>query len=125
MIRLKEINLKNIWFFNQGWFRYWVYYKGPEWLLRKHIREQIDVRIASMDRECYNSGSCKICGCATTALQMSDKACEKPCYPAMLNKYLWNNWIKKKKIQYCAETKRFWLLKDGKFRDLINYTNNT
>lgn len=43
----------------------------------------------------YN-GSCKICGCDTTALQMADKACPKPCYPPMMNR---ENWMMYKMIQ--------------------------
>lgn len=57
--------------------------------MRLHIHEQIDQRIKWMDRECYNEGSCKMCGCQTTHLQMSNKACDKPCYPSMMNKRQW------------------------------------
>ena len=42
-----------------------------------------------MDTECYEQGSCKICHCDTTALQMANKACGKPCYPKMMNKADW------------------------------------
>ncbi len=42
-----------------------------------------------MDEECYEMGSCKICGCETTALQMCSKSCNKPCYPPMMNKKQW------------------------------------
>jgi phospholipase C len=42
-----------------------------------------------MDKECYENGSCKICGCATTALQMADKQCDKPCYPKMMSRSIW------------------------------------
>ena len=44
-----------------------------------------------MDQECYNAGECKICGCQTTALQMADKACDKPCYPEMLSRKNWKS----------------------------------
>ena len=44
-----------------------------------------------MDKKCYNDGTCKLCGCITTALQMCNKPCDKPCYPVMMNKRLWNN----------------------------------
>ncbi len=62
-------------------------------MIRDHIKEQIDYRIEVMDRDCYNQGSCIICGCSTTALQMADKACDKPCYPPMMKK---KEWIKEK-----------------------------
>jgi hypothetical protein len=42
-----------------------------------------------MDKECYNNGQCKLCGCETTALQMANKGCDKPCYPAMLDESDW------------------------------------
>lgn len=61
--------------------------------MRKHIREQIDWRIEVMDKECYNAGSCKMCGCETTALQMANKACDKPCYPKMMTQWEWD-WYK-------------------------------
>ena len=93
MYTIKKIwkNRKNIIPFFQGWYRYKIYYSsGPlRFLMRSHIRSQIDVRIESMDRECYNSGACKKCGCATTALQMANKSCEGFCYPPMLNKSNW------------------------------------
>jgi len=58
--------------------------------MRKHIREQIEFRIYIMDHECYEQGSCKLCGCPTTKLQMANKACDKPCYPEMYSKKEWN-----------------------------------
>jgi len=42
-----------------------------------------------MNRECYTSGQCVKCGCATTALQMCDRACEGNCYPPMLDSQQW------------------------------------
>jgi len=44
-----------------------------------------------MNRVCYDRGSCIVCGCMTTQLQMSDKACEGNCYPKMFNKREWKN----------------------------------
>ena len=91
-IRLKDVTLKNIWFFNQGWYRYRLYYSSRPavyMLMRIHIREQIEARINSMDRQCYCDGQCKECGCTTTALQMADKPCDGNCYPTMLGKEIW------------------------------------
>lgn len=42
-----------------------------------------------MDPECYVKGQCKMCGCTTTALQMANKSCPKPCYPKMMNRKQW------------------------------------
>lgn len=82
----------------QGYYRYTLYYsKNFKWLIRKHIFEQIVWRISVMDIECYEKGSCKICGCDTTALQMADKQCGKPCYPNMMNK---KEWLKFKQNNY-------------------------
>lgn len=89
-----KLNLKNIIAYVQGWIRFYLYYHPRlKFLIRKHIREQIDFRIKYMDKECYENGSCKLCGCATTALQMANKSCDKPCYPPILNKKDWYNFI--------------------------------
>jgi hypothetical protein len=85
-----KINAKNIRAWFEGTYRYFLYYSPTwGWLMRNHIREQIDWRISIMDRDCFNQGSCKLCGCATTALQMANKACDKPCYPTMYNEREW------------------------------------
>lgn len=74
----------------RGNYRYAIYYsKHFKWLMRPHIKEQIDYRIVVMDSECYNNGSCKICGCATTNLQMANKACEGDCYLPLLDRKNW------------------------------------
>ena len=73
----------------QGTIRYKLFYSNFKGLIRKHIREQIEFRIMVMDKECYNNGSCTICGCTTTALQMANKPCDKPCYPKMYCKRAW------------------------------------
>lgn len=82
----KILNVKH---FIVGWLRYHLYYSRFYWLIRKHIREQIDVRINSMDEECYLTGSCVKCGCATTALQMASKSCEGYCYPVLVSRKRW------------------------------------
>lgn len=85
-----KVNLSNICAYIQGNFRYYCYYHGFQWLMRRHILEQIRARILSMDQECYKAGQCKLCGCSTTALQMANKTCEGLCYPSMLNKTTWS-----------------------------------
>lgn len=67
---------------------YYKYCMFLENLLPKHIRQQIEIRILS-SLPCILEGQCKICKCSTPALQMADKACAKPCYPAMLSKKDW------------------------------------
>lgn len=88
----------NIFAYFQGYYRYNLYYSNHfKWLIRKHILEQIIWRISVMDIDCYSKGSCKMCGCDTTALQMANKQCSKPCYPDMMNK---KKWLKFKKNNY-------------------------
>lgn len=88
-IKINNISIKNIFYYLQGNFRYKLYYNGFRYLIRTHILEQIDLRIRLMDRECYYNGSCKMCGCGTTELQMCNKACEGKCYLPMMNKKEW------------------------------------
>lgn len=86
----KNSKISNIFAFIQGYSRYHAYYsKYFKWLISKYIFEQIQYRISVMDIECYEKGSCKICGCDTTALQMANKACPKPCYPPMMSRQEW------------------------------------
>lgn len=89
-----KINLKNIISYIQGNIRYHIYYSNYKFLLRNHIKEQIEYRINSMNRICYDQGSCIKCGCVTTALQMANKECEGNCYPKMFSKKTWNDWKK-------------------------------
>lgn len=92
--------LSDIFAYLQGYWRFHLYYsKQFKWLIRTHIREQITWRIYVMDVDCYINGSCKICGCDTTALQMADKQCGKPCYPKMMGKMEWEKYKIKNNIQ--------------------------
>lgn len=81
--------ISDIFAYLQGYYRYHLYYSNFKWLIRNHILEQIQWRISVMDIECFKRGSCKLCGCDTTALQMANKQCGKPCYPKMMNKKDW------------------------------------
>lgn len=90
--RKEDITLKNIIAFIEGNLRYRIYYSTNPFirsLMRKHIREQIEARIRSMNMECYNKGYCIVCGCKTTALQMAHKACDGDCYPPMVGRKTW------------------------------------
>lgn len=83
--------LSDVWYYIQGHLRYYTYYNGPKFFMRKHIREQIDFRISIMNPTCYYQGSCIHCGCDTTMLQMANKQCDGKEYPRMMNKKAWNN----------------------------------
>lgn len=85
------MTLPNIYHYILGHYRYKLYYsRFFKWLIRRHIREQIGYRLRSMDKQCYQQGTCKLCGCQTTQLQMANKACDKPCYPIMLDSFDWH-----------------------------------
>jgi hypothetical protein len=109
-----KIKLKDVLYYLQGNVRYQIFYSNFAWLLRAHVRQQITVRINSMDQECYDTGSCKECGCNTTHLQCCDKACEANCYPAMLNEIQWAHLIAGK-YWFDPKTKIIWGLRDNKF----------
>jgi len=121
---MEKYSLKNVWAYLQGNFRYKLYYsksyigkKLKNVLISKHILEQIDTRISSMDKECYEGGQCKICGCKTTALQMANKSCDKPCYPVMLSKEQWN-FLKEGGTIYDKVTDKFWTIKKFQFKEV-------
>lgn len=104
--------LKNVRAYFIGHFRHKLYYSKFKFLLNKHIVEQFEFRLKSMNKACYNQGSCVECGCMTTALQMADKACDGDCYPPFLNKLAWlafnegntvvdekgDRWLKRKEL---------------------------
>lgn len=94
----KKIVIKDIVAYLQGNIRYKLYYSTFRFLILKHIREQITHRIRVMDGLCYSQGSCKMCGCMTTHLQMANKSCDKPCYPKMMNKKNWQSYKNKNTI---------------------------
>ena len=87
----------------RGNFRYNLFFGRFYFLIREHIFEQIQYRIKVMDQECYNSGSCKICGCNTPHLQMANKTCEGKCYPVMMNKKQWKDFKSKNNIKYVGK----------------------
>lgn len=113
-----KVNLKNIYAYIQGNIRYKLYYSKYRFVRRlipTHIYDQINCRISTMDKQCFINGSCKLCGCKTTHLQMANKACDKPCYPTMLSVKKWNN-IKNSKTVFCKETNKHWVLDKNKFK---------
>lgn len=151
---MKNINLKNIIAYIQGWTRYYMYYRlyhFDRWIIKRvtdnpftggrdftikekiyyqysnfiydllpfYIRQQIEIRIKS-SLDCVLATVCKICKCDTPALQMANKACDKPCYPAMMNKKDWEEFYGNgehtpRKWYYCKETKLEWSIFDNKF----------
>lgn len=113
LTKIRQFNPENIIAYIQGNLRYKFFYSNFAFLIRPHIREQIEVRINSMDPICYGNGECKICGCQTTHLQMANKACDKPCYPRMLTRSEW--WLLKR-TKCLTVDRKLWRYKDGKFK---------
>jgi hypothetical protein len=110
---MAKITFKNVVAFIQGKIRYKLYYSPTfSFLIRRHIREQIDMRISVMDKTCYTSGSCVLCGCTTTALQMANKPCDKPCYPGMMTSIQWKS-FKKGMPFVIGDTNNVWVYVNG------------
>lgn len=105
-------SVSDVWHYLLGNYRYFLYYSSYKNLIRLHILEQIEFRVKNMDKECFNAGECKLCGCQTTALQMCNKACDKPCYPSMMNKKEWEIF------------KRGGIFVDGEYRWMLDTKNN-
>lgn len=96
-----EVNKENVISYFVGNFRYKLYYsKYFKWLIRNHIKKQIEFRINVMDTKCYLKGSCKLCGCNTTALQMAKKSCDKPCYPPLVGKKVYKKMYEQHEAYY-------------------------
>ena len=112
---MEQINYKNVKAYIQGNFRYKLYYSKFQWLIPKHILEQIHCRIDSMKVECLNNGSCVMCGCQTTHLQMANKTCAGDCYPDMLSK---KQWCFLKKSKMIVLNKVLWKFKHNKFEKI-------
>lgn len=88
-----KINIKDILAYVTGNFRHSLYYTKLNFLIPKHIRKQIEIRLNSMNPKCYSEGACLKCGCVTPALQMANKPCEGMCYPKMVNKHFFKAWM--------------------------------
>lgn len=113
-----KINLKNIFAYIQGNIRYKIYYKYKflKFLVPDYIWEQIEIRINSIDRECYNNGACKMCGCSVTALQFANKQCDKPCYPYMLSKKEFKKLLYSKNSSYVDTHRNMWYIENNQFK---------
>lgn len=60
-----------------------------------------------MDHECYNQGSCKVCGCTTTNLQMTNHSCGGVCYPQIVDAAKWKE-FKNHGVIHDPENKVIW-----------------
>lgn len=104
--------MKKVFYYLQGNIRTFLYYTWGgklKFLLPLHICEQYEYRMNSIDRKCFMEGQCKICKCSVPELQMSDKPCEKPCYPLFMSKKTWEQ-AKKHGFILMKETGRLWVV---------------
>ena len=118
MVNFKEyFKIKNYFYFIQGTLRYHIYYKYKflKSLVPNYIWLQIETRILSMDTTCFSYGVCKLCGCTTTKLQFSDKPCNKPCYPKMLDEKTFNGLYHYKRRYYDEELNIEWTIQNYRF----------
>lgn len=77
-----------------GNLRYKLFYsKYFKFLISKKLKLQYEFRLAVMNEECYQAGSCVKCGCTTTALQMASFNCDGDCYPPFMSKKNWRTFI--------------------------------
>jgi hypothetical protein len=109
---MRKYSISNIKAYLVGKLRYRCYDNAWSMFIRKHILEQIDQRLSWMSAACYNNGSCEMCGCETPALQMANKACDKPCYPTMMSRRDWKM-FRRGGMYYDRALDGFWLQVDG------------
>jgi|SRR6218665_202643 len=95
MRRGKFPSVKDVWAYATGHYRKTLFYSPFDRLIRSHIRDQIQHRLFTMDRQCREQGYCKLCGCDVPAMQFSSKSCDKPCYPPLMGKKKWRDYVSK------------------------------
>ena len=94
-----KLTLSNIKGFLQALYR-----KGREisgFKLPSHVYEQIIWRrteVARVSPECWESNSCKVCGCDVLGKTMEDRSCEGFCYPEMMGEGEWDKYKKMNNI---------------------------
>lgn len=76
------------------------FYNKDSSLLPDHIVQQFEWRQDQVPKECLN-GACKVCGCSTPGLFMADKSCEANCYPPMMSRKKWNEYVQECRFGGC------------------------
>lgn len=94
-----KITLANIGHYLTGNFRSILRSIYPD-TLPKHIEEQFEYRCIKA-KECLDLGKCKVCGCETPQLFLSNKPCDNnpPCYPHMMTEEVWEQFKEFNKIE--------------------------
>jgi len=110
----KEYSLKEVYYYLQGSYRLWALHNKP-YLIRKHIKEQIEWRQEIMKEECLKSGACVKCTCTTPDLQGANKPCDNYCCMRMKSRDEWKRF--KKAISITD-------IKNSKINEYIREHNN-
>lgn len=105
-LKLKDITLKNIKYFFQGY--YFLILNKLNWLklLFPYRKEQFEFRkqrVYKLNPKCIENKECIHCHCDTPALFLADKACELGCYPEIMNNKNWK--ISKERQEYLNNKK--------------------
>lgn len=111
----KKITWSNIRAYIWGNIVYQLYYSPFSFLIPNYIAAQIALRILTMNVDCYVNGSCVMCGCRTTQLQMAFKPCEGKCYPKMLSLKQWR-FLNKYKVIHIDNV--LWKTNNNKFEEV-------
>ncbi len=87
-----------------------------KWIMRKHIREQINLRHESIRMACKQQGTCVECGCSIPELLYANKRCDGKCYPKLFGKSVWKSVgeFSKKGVIFISEGESF-LITGGRF----------
>ena len=83
-----KIKRNDIWCWCSGYYR-WAVATTLPFLIRKHIREQLEWRFKKVNPVCKEQGSCLGCGCVYPQVVYCSKGCVLECYPKMLSRYEW------------------------------------
>lgn len=108
-MKLKDLTLKNIRYFLEGY--YFLFLEKLNWLtlLFKHRKEQYEfrkIRVLKISPNCIKDKKCVHCTCNTPALFLAKKGCELGCYPELMSKKEWD--LSNEKIEY-NNTKNIYL----------------
>jgi hypothetical protein len=94
-MKLNQLTLSNIKGYIQGNLRKFLEdYPG---VIGDHVYEQVQWRLGIMNEECLIKKECP-CECTCPQKQYEDRACEKNCYPDMMEEEDWELFKEKNEI---------------------------
>lgn len=98
-VRSRSLTWEDVTSWLVGSARLYFYRKDPT-LLPDHIVQQFEWRQDQVPAECLN-GACKVCGCSTPGLFMANKSCDAECYPPMMSRKKWQEYVDKCRFGEC------------------------